>query len=63
MNTLRTRQYWNETKEKLKTKFIQLTDEDLTYSEGKEEVMLFGLQRKLGKTKEELRDILINLNH
>jgi uncharacterized protein YjbJ (UPF0337 family) len=63
MNTLRTRQYWTQTREKLKDQFSQLTDEDLTYSEGKEDLMLMGLQHKLGKTKEELRDILIHLNH
>lgn len=63
MNTLRTREYWTHTREKLKVKFTQLTDEDVTYTEGKEEAMLLKLQQKLGKTKEELREILINLNH
>ena len=61
MYTLRTRNYWIKTREKLKNKFSQLTDDDLTYSEGKEDIMLLGLQRKLGKTKEELRDIFIQL--
>lgn len=63
MNTPRTREYWLQTREKLKLRYAELTDEDLTYSEGKEEAMLLGLQHKLGKTREELRDILINLSH
>jgi uncharacterized protein YjbJ (UPF0337 family) len=63
MDVLRTREYWTQTREKLKSKFTELTDDDVTYAEGKEEIMLLGLQHKLGKTKEELRDILINLNH
>ena len=47
---------WHELKGKLKQKYGQLTDDDLTFAEGKEEEMLGRLQKKLGKTKEELRD-------
>ena len=46
---------WHELKGKLKQKYGQLTDDDLTFAEGKEEEMLGRLQKKLGKTKEELR--------
>jgi uncharacterized protein YjbJ (UPF0337 family) len=46
---------WNEVKGKLKQKYGQLTDNDLTFAEGKDEELLGRLQRRLGKSKEELR--------
>ena len=42
-------------KGKLKQKYAQLTDDDLTFSEGKEDEFLGRLQQKLGKSKEDLR--------
>jgi uncharacterized protein YjbJ (UPF0337 family) len=47
--------HWNEIKGKLKQKYGQLTDDDLTFAEGKEEELLGRLQKKLGKTKEDVR--------
>jgi uncharacterized protein YjbJ (UPF0337 family) len=49
---------WNEQKGKLKQKFAALTDNDLLFEEGKKEEMLGRLQVKLGKTKEELHEII-----
>jgi len=49
---------WNEQKGKLKKKFAVLTDNDLLYDEGRKNEMLGKLQKKLGKTKEELRKIM-----
>lgn len=46
---------WNEVKGKLKQKYGQLTDDDLTYAEGKEDEMYGRLQQRLGKTKEEIK--------
>lgn len=46
---------WNEAKGKLKQKYGELTDDDLTFAEGKEDEMLGRLQKRLGKSKEELR--------
>ena len=46
---------WNELKGKLKQKYGQLTDDDLAFGEGKEDELLGRLQKKLGKSKEELR--------
>jgi uncharacterized protein YjbJ (UPF0337 family) len=46
---------WNELKGKLKQKYGQLTDDDLTFAEGKEDEWLGRLQQKLGRTKEDLR--------
>lgn len=52
---------WNETKGKLKQKFAYLTDNDLLFAEGKKDEMLGKIQIKLGKTKEELNDIINSL--
>ena len=55
------RGYWNEKKEKLIQKFPTITNEDLSYLEGKEKEMLEILGYKLGKSKLELLDIIITL--
>jgi uncharacterized protein YjbJ (UPF0337 family) len=52
---------WNEVKGKLKQKYAQLTDDDLTFAEGKDEELLGRLQQKLGKSKEDLRKEIENL--
>ena len=52
---------WNELKGKLKQKFAKLTDDDLLYIDGKKDIMLGKIQVKLGKTKEELREIIDGL--
>lgn len=52
---------WNDSKEKLQTKFSTLTDNDLWFEEGKRYVMLNRIQIKLGKTNEEMREILYAL--
>jgi len=49
---------WNEQKGRLKQKFAELTDNDLMFEEGKKDEMLGKLQIKLGKTKEELSEVL-----
>ena len=45
---------WNELKGKLKQQYAELTDDDLTYEEGKDDEMWGRLQQKLGKTKKEI---------
>lgn len=52
---------WNEQKGKLKQKFATLTDDDLLFAEGKKEEMLGRLQKKLGKSKEELHKLIEEL--
>jgi uncharacterized protein YjbJ (UPF0337 family) len=49
---------WNVIKGKLRQKYANLTDDDLQYVEGKEEEMLGRLQKKLGKSREEVEDII-----
>ena len=52
---------WNEIKGKLKQKYAQLTDDDVTFAEGKKDEMLGRLQIKLGKTKNELHEFISSL--
>lgn len=47
---------WNELKGKVKQKYANLTDNDLLYEEGKEDELLGRLQKKTGKTKQELKN-------
>jgi uncharacterized protein YjbJ (UPF0337 family) len=46
---------WNEVKGKLKQKYGQLTDDDLMFAEGKEDELLGRLEKRLGRTRDELR--------
>lgn len=55
MTKLETKGNWNEIKGKLKQKYAQLTDDDLTFAEGKEDELLGRLQQRLGRKKEEIR--------
>ena len=55
MTNLQFKGGWNEVKGKLKQKYGQLTDNDRTFADGKEDELLGRLQQKLGKTKEDLR--------
>lgn len=52
---------WKELKGKFKQKYATLTDDDLLLVEGKHEELMGRLQAKLGKTKEELHDIINKL--
>ena len=58
MNTLQIKGTWNEVKGKLKQKYGELTDDDLLFTEGKEDELYGRLQTKLGKTKEEIRKVI-----
>lgn len=49
---------WNELKGKIKQKYAELTDDDLTYEEGKDDEMWGKLQQKIGKTKKEILSLL-----
>ena len=60
MDKLEIKGNWNETKGRLKQKYADLTDDDLKYSEGKEEELVGRIQQKLGKSREEAREIVNN---
>jgi uncharacterized protein YjbJ (UPF0337 family) len=47
---------WEQLKGKIKQKYADLTDDDLTFAEGKSDELWGRLKEKLGKTKQEIRD-------
>ena len=61
MNKLQIKGSWNELKGKLKQHYGNLTDDDLVFSEGKEDELLGRLQKKLGKSKDEVRQMMEKL--
>jgi uncharacterized protein YjbJ (UPF0337 family) len=58
MNTTEVKGNWNEQKGKLKQAFATLTDDDLMFADGKKDEMLGNIQKKLGKTKEDLHRVM-----
>lgn len=52
---------WNVIKGQLKQQYGDLTDDDLTYTEGQEDELLGRIQKKTGKTKDQLKDYIDNL--
>jgi len=61
MNTTELKGDWEVQKGKLKQKFAKLTDNDLLFLDGKKDEMLGRIEKKLGKTKEELKKIIESL--
>ncbi len=61
MDKLEIKGNWNEVKGKAKQQYADLTDDDLKYQEGQEDEMLGRVQKKLGKTRDEVVDWLKNL--
>ncbi len=55
---LRLRDDWNLLKGKLQAAYTQLTDEDLTYVEGKGHELVSRLQAKLGRGKRQIVKLL-----
>jgi len=58
MNKLQFKGEWHELKGKLRQKFAELTDNDLDCAEGQEEELLGYLQKKLGKSQEEIAKLI-----
>lgn len=52
---------WNQIKGKLKQEYGELTDDDLMYAEGKSDELLGKIQKKTGKTKEEVQKFIDNI--
>lgn len=61
MTKLELKGSWNEMKGKLKQKYADLTDDDLQFAEGKDDELLGRLQKKLGRTKEDIRKEIASL--
>jgi uncharacterized protein YjbJ (UPF0337 family) len=58
MDKLEIKGNWNILKGNLKQKYSKLTDDDLTYVEGKEDELVGRIQKKTGKTRQEVIDEL-----
>jgi uncharacterized protein YjbJ (UPF0337 family) len=58
MGTFSFKGNWNEVAGKIKQKYADLTDDDLLFVQGKEEELLGRLQKKLGKTKDEILHLI-----
>ncbi len=61
MNATIVKGSWLEQKGRLKQKFAILTENDLVFEEGKKEEMMGRLEKRLGKSKEELYKIIESL--
>lgn len=58
MNKLQIKGNWKIAVGKLKQTYANLTDDDLIYIEGKEEELTGRVQRRLGKSQEEVEKII-----
>ena len=45
---------WNELKGKIKQQYAELNEDDLKYEEGKDDELIGRIQKKIGKTKEDV---------
>ncbi|MEQ8924950.1 MAG: CsbD family protein [Fulvivirga sp.] len=55
---------WKEVKGKLKKKYGELTDDDLTYQKGMEDELFGRIEKRIGKSKTDIRrevESLINM--
>jgi uncharacterized protein YjbJ (UPF0337 family) len=52
---------WDDVKGELRKNYAELTEDDLSYAEGKEDELFGKLQIKLGKTKEEIVNMISGL--
>ena len=62
MDRLELKGRWNELKGKVKQAHADLTDDDLRYEEGKDDELVGRIQKKLGKTREDVIDWLKSLD-
>jgi uncharacterized protein YjbJ (UPF0337 family) len=53
---------WNVVKGKLKQSYGQLTDDDLAYTEGKDDELIGRIQKRLGTTVADVRHMLEKLS-
>ena len=53
---------WNVVKGKLKQAFGDLTDDDLTYVDGKEDELVGRIQKRIGSTAADVRHLLEKYN-
>lgn len=61
MNSTTLKGNWNELKGKLKQKYADLTDDDLMYVEGQEDELYGKIQKKIGKSKDEVKEMIAEM--
>lgn len=61
MDRLEIKGRWNEMKGKVKQHWGNLTDDDLQYTEGKEDELIGRIQKKTGSTRQEVVDYIRSL--
>jgi uncharacterized protein YjbJ (UPF0337 family) len=54
MDKLEIKGNWNQVKGRLKQKWGQLTDDDLSYEEGREDELIGRIQQRTGQAREEV---------
>lgn len=60
MNTLEFKGSWSNIRSRLKKKFNYLTDDDLLYEKGDEENLIGRLQKKTGRSRDDLVEMINN---
>lgn len=54
MDWLELKGNWNQIKGRLKQKYANLTDDDLTYVDGREDELIGRIQQKTGRSRDEI---------
>ena len=62
IDTLRIKGNWNQMKGKIKQKYPDLTDDDLLFVAGKEHELFGRIQRKTGKSRDEVVSYINSIN-
>jgi uncharacterized protein YjbJ (UPF0337 family) len=60
MANLKLKGNWNILKGKLKEKYGELTDDDLTYVEGQEDQLVGNIQKRTGEAEENIKRLLFD---
>ncbi len=58
MNTLEVKGQWNIAKGKLKQKYAQLTDDDLTFEQGKRDELIGRIQKVTGEARDQVQRVV-----
>ena len=52
---------WSQLKGKLKQQYAMLTDDDLLFTEGKNDELMGRISARIGKTKDQVRELIAKL--
>ena len=58
---LRARGNWSEMKGKMRQQYADLTDDDMEYAEGKQEEWYGKIAKKIGRTVDDVKNMISNL--